>query len=122
MLSSSSSSSSAAGSAVIVVLMPAGAGRRTVWVARPAGVVLTTRFVGSRGISLSVVATIPGIAAVGVGGARGTLDACRDDATHTTCARDQEWCPMPAARWRVTLTKRSGPAGVVRVTFRVGRR
>jgi hypothetical protein len=104
----------------IVVRLPAGAVRRTLWVDRPAGVVLTTRFTGPRGISLLVLATIPGVAGVGVGGAPRRLDVCRTLASRTTCVREQEWCPMPAARWRVTLTKRSGPAGVVRVTFRVG--
>ncbi len=104
----------------IVVSLPAGAARRTVWVDRPAGVVLATRFTGPRGISLRVLATVPGVAEVGVGGAAGTLDVCRDIGLRTTCSRAQEWCPMPAARWRVTLTKRAGPAGVVRFTFRVG--
>jgi hypothetical protein len=110
----------AGASPAIVVHLPAGAARRTVWVGRPAGVVLATRFSGPRGISLRVFATIPGVAGVGVGGAPGRADVCRDVAARTTCVRAQEWCPMPAARWRVTLTKRSGPAGVVRVTFRVG--
>jgi hypothetical protein len=107
-------------SPAIVVQLPAGAARRTLWVDRPAGVVLATRFTGPRGISLRVFATIPGVAGVGVGGAPGRLDVCQDLAASTTCARAQEWCPMPAARWRVTLTKRSGPAGIVRVVFRVG--
>jgi hypothetical protein len=104
----------------LVVRLPAGAARRTLWVDRPAGVVLATRFTGPRGISLRVLATIPGVAGVGVGGASGRIDVCHTVAARTTCAREQEWCPMPAARWRVTLTKRSGPAGVVRVVFRVG--
>ena len=106
--------------AAIVVRLPAGAARRTVWVDRPAGVVLQTRFAGPRGISLRVAATIPGVAGVGVGGSPGRLDRCRTGARRTSCTRQQEWCPMPAARWRVTLAKRAGPAGVVRVTFRVG--
>jgi hypothetical protein len=113
-------SSPAGDSTAISVYLPAGATSRTLWVKRPAGVVLATRFSGPRGIWLRVFATIPGVAGVGVGGAPGRLDVCREVGARATCSRAQEWCPMPAARWRITLTKRSGPAGVVRVTFRVG--
>ena len=36
------------------------------------------------------------------------------------CTRWQAECPMPAARWRVTLRKRAGPAGVIQLVFVVG--
>jgi hypothetical protein len=105
----------------LVVQLPAGAARRTVYVRQQAGVVLLTRVMVVRGAQVSVAATIPGVAGVGVSTRGAFPDRCRTAGATTVCTRDQEWCPMPAARWRVTVAKGAGPAGPVRLLFRVGR-
>jgi hypothetical protein len=104
----------------LVVQLPAGAARRTVYVTRPAGVVLLTRMVVPRGVRISVAAVIPGLAGVGVSTRGVSPDECLTAGAITTCTRGQEWCPMPSARWRVTFVKGAGPAGPVRLMFRIG--
>jgi hypothetical protein len=104
----------------IVVALPAGAARRTVWMRRPAGVVRASEVTLARGTTVLVTAAIPGVAQVDVSSTRDAFDRCRDVGTSTICSRAQEACPMPASRWRVTFTKRSGPAGSVLLTFRIG--
>jgi hypothetical protein len=69
---------------------------------------------------VSAFAEIPGIAGVGVSTRGISPDECRADGATTICTRGQEWCPMPPARWRVTFVKGAGPAGLVRLIFRVG--
>jgi hypothetical protein len=98
----------------------AGPQRRTLWLRRPAGVVLLSRVIVPRGTVASVSAEIPGVAGVGVDTRDLVPNTCRAAARLVTCTRSQEWCPMPAARWRVTLVKRAGPAGVIRFVFVVG--
>jgi hypothetical protein len=90
-------------------------------VRRPAGVVLLTRVVVVRGARVAVAASIPGVAGVGVTTSGVFPDRCRTARETTVCTRGQEWCPMPSARWRVTFAKGAGPAGPVRLLFRVGR-
>ena len=68
-----------------------------------------------------MLAEIPGIAGIGVDTRRTATNTCRESARFTICSRGQEWCPLPAARWRIRLTKLSGPAGVIRFVFMVGR-
>jgi hypothetical protein len=103
----------------IVVQLPRGAARRTIWVSRPAGAVETTEITVPRGTALGVMASIPGVAGVGVDTAPGPVDTCRGAGATIVCSRSQEPCPMPGARWRLTFLKRSGPAGPVRLVFRV---
>jgi hypothetical protein len=104
----------------LVVRVPAGAARRVFYVNRPAGVVLLTEMIVPRGAQVRAAAEIPGLAGVGVSTRGIAPDACRTDGTTTVCTRGQEWCPMPSARWRITFVKRSGPAGLVRMVFRIG--
>jgi hypothetical protein len=107
--------------AEVRVAVAAGRVRRTVWVRRPAGVVLVTSMVVAKGTRAAVLAVIPGVAGVGVDTSQGASNRCRSHRRLTICDRSQEWCPMPAARWRITVTKAAGPAGVIRVRFTVGR-
>jgi hypothetical protein len=105
-----------------LVRVGAGAARRSFWVRESAGVVLLTRIIAPHGTVASITAEVPGVAGVGVDTRSGSspMNACRRAGPVDVCTRGQEWCPMPAARWRVTLTKRFGPAGVIRFVFRVG--
>jgi len=90
-------------------------------VRRPAGVVLLVRVTVPRGTVASLMAEIPRVAGVGVDTGNAVPNVCRSAAGVVVCTRGQEWCPMPAARWRITLAKRSGPAGVIRLDFAVGK-
>ena len=74
----------------------------------------------ARGVEANVMATIPGVAGVGVDTRTEASNRCRRAGARVVCVRWQEWCPMPAARWRVTVVKRAGPAGPLRLDFRVG--
>jgi hypothetical protein len=109
-------------SPALLVRVARGRVRRTFFVREPAGVVLLTQLVVPHGALAGVTAVIPGVAGVGVGtlDEPGGVDRCRRSGSVDVCTRDQEWCPMPAARWRITLVKRAGPAGVIRFRFRVG--
>jgi hypothetical protein len=51
----------------------------------------------------------------------GPSGACKRSGRRVVCTVGEEWCPMPAGTWRVRIRKRSGPAGAVKLTFRVGR-
>jgi hypothetical protein len=105
---------------VVLIRASAGLQRHRFWLRRPAGVVLLTRIVVPVGTAASVSAEIPGFASVGVDTHDFASNTCRTSAQVLICTRSQEWCPMPAARWRVTLEKRGGPAGVIRFVFLVG--
>jgi hypothetical protein len=107
---------------VLAMRVAPGHQRRTSLVREPAGVVLLTRLVVPHGAVAGVTAVIPGVAGVGVDtlDEPGGANRCRRSRPVDVCTRYQEWCPMPAARWRVTLVKRAGPAGVIRFLFRVG--
>jgi len=94
--------------------------RRTLWLRRPAGVVLLSRIIVPRGTVATLRAEIPGVAGVAVDTGDRVPNTCRSAGGLVVCTRGQEWCPMPAARWRVTLIKRAGPAGTIRFLFVVG--
>lgn len=104
----------------IVIHLRARSSTRVVWVDRPAGVVLLTRISVAHGTQVQASMIIPGVAGVVVDTRDAAPDGCRSGRMRDVCVRVQEWCPMPAARWRVQIAKRSGPAGDVRVDFRVG--
>jgi hypothetical protein len=106
--------------AAIVIRLPAGASTRAVWVERPAGVVLLTRISVPHGTQVNASMIIPTVAGVAVDTRDARPNRCRVGRTRDVCVRAQEWCPMPRARWRLRIAKRSGPAGTVRVEFRVG--
>lgn len=46
--------------------------------------------------------------------------ACAHRGFRVICTVGEEACPMPSGIWVVTLRKLSGPAGVVKLRFRVG--
>jgi hypothetical protein len=73
-----------------------------------------------RGTAASVSVEIPGIAGVAVDTRDLASNTCRSSGRLVVCTRWQEWRPMPAAGWRVTLVKWAGPAGVIRFVFVVG--
>jgi hypothetical protein len=91
----------------IVVHLPAGPARRTVWIERPAGVVLRARISVPRGAAARASIMVPGVGGVVV-------------RTSPAPPGSPEPCPFPQARWRVAVVKTSGPAGDVRVDFRIG--
>lgn len=101
-----------------------GGGRRVFKVRRPSGVVLLTRLTVTHGIRAWATATIPEVSGVRVATFpdRGDpLSPCRRRGRFDVCTQAQEWCPMPAATWRILLVKVGGPAGRVRFDFVVGK-
>jgi hypothetical protein len=50
---------------------------------------------------------------------RAPWERCWSTRASTVCGASEEGCPMPVAGWRLTVEKLSGPAGRVRVWFRV---
>ncbi|HWD69858.1 MAG TPA: hypothetical protein VG293_06655 [Solirubrobacteraceae bacterium] len=92
-------------------------------ISEPAGVIRLFRVVAPKGTHVTVTSAIPGIAGVTT-----SIPIMRDDPSATcaqrgdavACTQGEEWCPMPAASWRIRVRKRSGPAGWIRVTFVVG--
>ncbi|MGH3050094.1 MAG: hypothetical protein ACRDLK_08040 [Gaiellaceae bacterium] len=89
----------------------------------PSGVILLARITVPRGTHAFVDANVPH-----VGGTRfrtaGRVPlrslACRRRGADEVCTQQQEWCPFPAAHWRMRLVQSSGPGGRVRVDFVVG--
>lgn len=83
------------------------------------GVILLSRLTVPHGVRARVDATIPGVAGTGFSTRRPNDPAlvCRRRGSFDVCTQQQEWCPMPAAIWRLRLVKESGPAGPVRVDF-----
>jgi hypothetical protein len=110
----------AAAPPAIVFRLPAGPARRTFWVTRPAGVVVLTRIAVPRGARAKATIVVPGIGGVAVDTSGVLPGRCTLTRNGTVCVQSQEACPFPAARWRIAVVKRVGPAGVVRVDFRVG--
>jgi hypothetical protein len=101
-----------------------GGARRVFTVRQPSGVVLLTRLTVTHGIRAWATATIPNVSGVRVSTIRergDPLSPCRRRARFDVCTQSQEWCPMPAAVWRVLIVKVGGPAGLVRFDFVVGK-
>ena len=101
-----------------VVHLRAGAVRNRFVLRRDSGVVLSFRLTLPAGSRASVSGEIAGVAGVRLStDERGT---CRRHGRVLLCRQGVEWCPLPAARWRFTLHKLSGPAGTARLEFIVG--
>lgn len=83
------------------------------------GVILLSRITVRRGVRAYVDATIPHVAGARVSTPRANDPAlvCTTHGVDEVCTQSQEWCPMPAALWRLHLVKLSGPAGPVRVDY-----
>lgn len=104
-------------------VLPAGKSQRRFSMREPAGVILLTRITVPRGVDAHVDALIPHVAGAGVSTATSRFDpalSCRRSGSNDVCTQAQEWCPMPAAHWRMHLVKLGGPAGRIRVDFVVG--
>ena len=101
-----------------------GSARRVFAVRQPSGVVLLTRLTVRHGIRAWATATVPNVSGVRVSTIRergDPLSPCRRRRRFDVCTQSQEWCPMPAARWRILLVKVGGPASLVRFDFVVGK-
>jgi hypothetical protein len=46
--------------------------------------------------------------------------SCSTSGSRVTCTASEEACPMPKGAWSFHLDKLAGPAGTVKLTFRVG--
>lgn len=100
----------------------AGRSERRFELREPGGVILLSRLTVPDGVRAYVDATVPGVAGTRFSTRRPNDPAlsCVHAGGATTCTQRQEWCPMPAARWRMRLVKLGGPAGVIRVDYVVG--
>jgi hypothetical protein len=101
-----------------------GGARRVFTMRQPSGVVLLTRLTVTHGIRAYITATIPTGAGVRVSSIPERGDPrspCRRRGRFDVCTQSQEGCPMPRATWRIRLVKISGPAGLVRFDFVVGK-
>ena len=108
----------------VVVEFGAGRATRTVWLHEPSGQIRLYRLRAPAGTRVRTTVRLPGLTvpleiATRENGAAG---ACVRGATQVFCTVSEEGCPMPAGRWRVRISKRAGPAGVVTLWFRVGGR
>jgi hypothetical protein len=91
-------------------------------VRRGAGVILAYRLSAPAGAVVRASVRLPGITAALPLEMSGRAGAhCTRAHGRRLCAIPMEACPMPAGRWRLRIVKRSGPAGAVRLTFRVAR-
>jgi hypothetical protein len=87
------------------------------------GVILLARVSARRGVRAYVDATIPGIAGVTIATVHNSRDpslSCRLHGGMDVCTQAEQWCPMPAATWRLHVVKERGPAGPVLIDFVVG--
>jgi hypothetical protein len=110
------------GAAERTLTLPAGRAVRRFTLREPAGVIVLSRLTVPHGVRAYVDATIPNIAGTRFSTARPHDPAlvCRRRGSFDECTQSQEWCPMPAAVWRLHLVKQGGPAGPIRIDYRVG--
>ena len=103
-------------------VLAAGPAERRFTLRERSGVILLSRLTVPAGVRAYVDATIPHLAGTRFSTARANDPAlrCRRQGAATVCTQAQEWCPMPAADWRLHLVKQSGPAGPVRIDYVVG--
>lgn len=106
--------------------VPAGRVVRRFTLREPNGFIRLFRLVVPHGVRADVTATIPGLAGVRIDSAPVcTYDVhanptCRRTGPYDVWTEGEEACPMPPAVWHLRLVKASGPAGRIRVVFRVG--
>jgi hypothetical protein len=106
-----------------VFRFPAGKAQRRFTMQEPAGVMLLTRITVPHAVHAYVDALIGSVGGTRFSTGYGRPDpalACHRQGGYEACTQQQEWCPMPAGRWRLRLVKTAGPAGQVRVVFVVG--
>jgi hypothetical protein len=89
----------------------------------PAGVILLYRIRVPADVTVRGSAQLPGVTVpLRIGTmSPGPSSACTNEAETVVCTVGEEWCPMPAGRWRFRLEKLGGPAGDVKLSFRVGK-
>jgi hypothetical protein len=89
----------------------------------PAGVILLYRISAPAGVSVRGTAQLPGVTVpLRIRTAPPGPDSpCTNQRATVVCTVGEEWCPMPAGRWRFRLEKLAGPPGDVRLWFRVGK-
>jgi hypothetical protein len=88
-----------------------------------AGVILTYRLTAPSGADIRASARLPGVTVplwIGTTTPFGPNGWCTEAGERITCKVSEEWCPMPEGTWRFRVEKVAGPAGVVRLWFRVG--
>jgi len=120
----SASAAHATASTTRVLQLGAGRSQAITTLSEPDGVILLARISARRGVRAVVCATIPGTAGINVStvpnARRDPSLACRAHGGMNVCTQAEEWCPMPAATWRLRVEKQSGPAAQVRVDLMVG--
>lgn len=90
--------------------------RTPVTISAPAGTLRRLRLILPHGARATAIAVIPALAGIRVSSpAIGPAARCGRHGSVDVCAQDAEACPMPAANWRVRVTRYRGPAGKVRV-------
>ena len=101
-----------------------GAGRetRSFRLDKPDGVILLYRLSAPAGADVRTSVQLPGVTVplLIFTGRTAPRGACRRSGARVVCTVGEEWCPVPAGTWRVRIQKRAGPAGPVKLTFRVG--
>ena len=101
----------------------AGQAQGTLSIREPSGVILLARVSAQPDVRAFVDATIPGIAGVTIATVHNSHNpslSCRLHGGLNVCTQAEQWCPMPAATWRLHVVKQSGPAGQVQIDFVVG--
>jgi hypothetical protein len=103
-------------------LLGPGRAERRFLLREPRGVILLSQLTVPVGVRAYVDAAIPHLAGVRVSTGRPNDPGlrCRRSGGSIACTQSQEWCPMPAATWRLRLVKQSGPAGPIRIDYVVG--
>jgi hypothetical protein len=95
------------------VALGAGPAARRFLISEPAGVVRRLRLTVPHGVRVALTARIPS-AGVGVATWRAS---CRRRGAVDVCDQAVEWCPLPAAVWRIRVRKDGGPPARVVVAF-----
>jgi hypothetical protein len=84
----------------------------------PSGVILLYRIDAPAGAKVRASAQLPSVT-VPLQISTSIAGACTHARNRVICTIGEEWCPMPEGVWQVRITKLSGPAGGVTLTFKV---
>jgi hypothetical protein len=82
------------------------------------GVILLYRIDAPAGAKVRASAQLPSVT-VPLHISTSIADACTHARNRVVCTVGEEWCPMPEGVWQFRITKLSGPAGGVTLTFKV---
>ena len=104
----------------VAALFGAGRETRTFRLEEPAGVILLYRLSTPAGAKVAATVQWPHVT-VPLRIATDSPGVCSTAGGRTTCTVGEEWCPMNPATWHVRIEKRVGPAGEIKLWFRVGR-